>query len=93
MSKQSLDPGPIDWRHELPRQLRRLYYRLALTGEEVAVADLYADLRLPPAALRRMHEHISIYVRRLNRRLHDHGEIIRPGYTPRTYILLPPGGR
>lgn len=77
---------------ELPEKLRKLYDFLLGKGD-TPILDIYRHVldREPTAAPRSKHRYaqqeLGTHITRLNRRLREHKQAVRPGRIKGTYVL------
>lgn len=79
----SAAPRPLD----LPPKLKALHN--ALIGEgDVDILKIYLDVAGPPERpLREAQQYLGGYITALNRKLREHGQVVRPGRLKGTYHL------
>ena len=73
---------------DLPPKLEALYGFLRGKGD-VAILDIYTSLVDPREGkpLREAQQYLGPYITKLNRRLREHKQIVRPGRLKGTYCL------
>lgn len=72
---------------DLPPRLLDLYNALDGKGD-VAIESIYETVvGPPPRPLREAQQYLGPYITKLNRRLREHGLIVKPGRLKGTYCL------
>lgn len=72
---------------ELPPKLHELYNFLTGKGD-VDILDIYRNVVDPQERpLREAQQYLGPYITKLNRRLREHGQIVKPGRLKGTYCL------
>lgn len=84
---------------DLPPKLKALHDSLLGEGD-VPILDIYANVAgaadgrapdsvvtPPPRPLREAQQYLGAYITQLNRRLREHGQVVRPGRLKGTYHL------
>ena len=71
---------------KLPDQQQRLYDRLKGRGD-VRIEELLKTIEVSPGR-HNQQQVLGSYITRLNRRLRNHGQAVKPGEVKRTYRLV-----
>lgn len=72
---------------DLPPKLKALHNSLLGEGD-VPILDIYENVAgPPPRPLREAQQYLGAYITQLNRKLREHGQVVKPGRLKGTYVL------